>query len=206
MLRVDEIDKLVACATPAYKNIVALAAYGGLRASEIAGLIWDDVSFVDGCIHIRSQLAPLKKGEPPRRVKLKSRASTRTVVLLDRATEALLDQLRREQEKGFGHAEDFVFTTGAGTGRPYCRNRISSKGIGQAARKAGLGKVRCSGATPISGDAEGVRRCSEACRGEGDGPHAVSVRAVVREGLRGRPGHGRDANSARVHRVRRAIS
>lgn len=141
VLRVDEIDKLVACATPAYKNIVALAAYGGLRASEIGGLIWDDVSFVDGCIHIRSQLAPLKKGEPPKRVKLKSRASTRTVVLLERATEALLDQLLREQEKGFGHAEDFVFTTGAGTGRPYCRNRISSKGIGQAARKAGLGKV-----------------------------------------------------------------
>ena len=112
-----------------------------MRASEIAGLIWDDVSFVDGCIHIRSQLAPLRKGEPPRRVKLKSRASTRTVVLLERATEALLDQLRREQEKGFGHAEDFVFTTGAGTGRPYCRNRISSKGIGQAARKAGLGKA-----------------------------------------------------------------
>ena len=26
VLRVDEIDKLVACATPAYKNIVALAA------------------------------------------------------------------------------------------------------------------------------------------------------------------------------------
>jgi hypothetical protein len=92
-------------------------------------------------IHIRSQLAPLKKGEPPRRVKLKSRASARSVVLLERATEALLDQLRSEQEKGFGHAEDFVFTTGAGTGRPYCRNRISSKGIGQAARKAGLGKV-----------------------------------------------------------------
>jgi integrase len=122
VLRVDEIDKLVACATPAYKNIVAVAAYGGLRASEIAGLVWDDVSFVDGCIHIRSQLAPLRKSEPPRRLKLKSRASARTVVLLDRATEALLDHLRREQEKGFGNAQDFVFTTGAGTGRPYCRN------------------------------------------------------------------------------------
>ena len=54
----------------------ALAAYGGLRASEIAGLIWDDVSFVDGCVHVRAHLEPFKKGEPPRRVKLKSRAST----------------------------------------------------------------------------------------------------------------------------------
>ncbi len=34
-----------------------------------------------------------------------------------------------------------MFTTGVGTGRPYCRNRISSKGIGQAARRAGLGKA-----------------------------------------------------------------
>ena len=100
VLRVDEIDKLVACATPAYRTSSRLAAYGGLRASEIAGLIWDDVSFVDGCVHVRAQLAPLKKGEPPRRVKLKSRASTRTVVLLDRATEALLDQLAPRAGEG----------------------------------------------------------------------------------------------------------
>jgi integrase len=61
------------------------------------------------------------------------------VVLLERATEALLDQLQRELEKGRGRAEDFVFTTE--TGGPYCRNRISSKGIGQAATRAGLSKV-----------------------------------------------------------------
>jgi hypothetical protein len=113
------------------------------------------VSFVDGCIHVRAQLAPPTRGEPPKRVKLKSRASTRTVVLLDRATEALLDQVRRDQEKGLGRAEDFVFTTAAG--RPYCRNRISSKGIGQAARRQGWGRQvprfcadrqRLSGPTP----------------------------------------------------------
>jgi integrase len=139
VLRVDEIDKLVSFATPAYRNAVAVAAYCGLRASEVAGLVWEDVDFVDGCIRVRAQLAPRKRGEPPRRVRLKSRASSRTVVLLERATEALLDQLRREQGKGLGRAEDFVFTTDVG--RPYCRNRISSKGVGQAARRAGLGKV-----------------------------------------------------------------
>jgi integrase len=72
-------------------------------------------------------------------VKLKSRASSRSVVLLDRATEALLDQLQREQEKGLGGDGDFVFTTEVG--KPYCRNRISSKGIGGAARRAGVGNV-----------------------------------------------------------------
>lgn len=61
VLRVDEIDKLVASATPAFRNLVAVAAYCGMRASEIAGLIWEDVSFVDGCIHVRAQLAPAKK-------------------------------------------------------------------------------------------------------------------------------------------------
>jgi integrase len=100
VLRVDEIDKLVTCATPAYRNAVAVAAYCGLRASEVAGLVWDDVDFVDGCIRVRAQLAPLRGGEQPRRVKLKSRASSRMVVLLERATEALLDQLQREQAKG----------------------------------------------------------------------------------------------------------
>ena len=102
VLRVDEIDKLVASATPAFRNLVAVAAYCGMRASEIAGLIWEDVSFVDGCIHVRAQLAPGKKGAPSRRVKLKSTASYRTVVLLDRATVALVDQLQREQQKGLG--------------------------------------------------------------------------------------------------------
>ena len=91
------------------------------------------MDFVDGCIHVRAQLAPLRSGEQPRRVKLKSRASSRLVVLLERANEALLDQAQREQEKGLGRAEDFVFTTE--TGRPYCRNRISSKGIGQQPRE-----------------------------------------------------------------------
>jgi integrase len=71
-------------------------------------------------------------------VKLKSRASSRSVVLLDRATEALLDQLHREQEKGLGRDTDFVFTSAVGA--PYSRNRIY-KGIAQAARKAGLGTV-----------------------------------------------------------------
>ena len=61
VLRVDEVDKLVASATPAFRNVAAVAAYCGLRASEIAGLIWEDVSFVDGCIHVRAQLAPGRK-------------------------------------------------------------------------------------------------------------------------------------------------
>ncbi len=110
-----------------------------MTASEIAGLTWEDVSSVDGCIHVRAQLAPSKKGDPSRRVKLKSTtASYRTVVLLDRATVALFDQLQREQEKGLGRDIDFVFTTE--TGKPYCRNRIS-KCIACAAKTAGLGTV-----------------------------------------------------------------
>jgi integrase len=138
VLRVDEIDKLVASATHGFCNIAAVAGYCGLRASEIAGLVWEDISFVDGCIHVRAQLAPGKPGERPRRVKLKSAASYRTVVLLDRAADALLDQLKREHEKGLGRETDFVFTNDMG--KPYSRNQIS-KGIARAARRAGLGKV-----------------------------------------------------------------
>ena len=115
-----------------------MTGYCGLRASEVAGLVWEDISFVDGCVHVRAQLAPGKSGEQPRRVKLKSAASYRTVVLLDRAADALLDQLKREQEKGLGRDTDFVFTNDMG--KPYSRNQIS-KGIARAARRAGLGKV-----------------------------------------------------------------
>jgi integrase len=87
-------------------------------------------------------------------------------VLPERALDALLDQLGREQEKGLGAGEDFVFTTELG--RPYCRNRISSKGIGRAAERAGLGKV----------GAQVLRRSAAALRAYAGVPKHVAAREM----------------------------
>jgi integrase len=118
---------------------VIVLAFTGLRLSELAGLLWSDVDLVEGVIHVRKQLAPLKRWVEPERVKPKSRASARDVPLVDRAFEALVEQLRRKQARGFGADGDYVFTSV--TGRPLGAHRISKRGVTRSAKKAGLGHV-----------------------------------------------------------------
>jgi integrase len=139
VLRVAEIERLIAETSDSYRNAVIVLAYSGLRLSELAGLIWDDVDLVDRVIRVRKQLAPLTRGDVPVRVKTKSRASIRDVPLVDRAYDALLAQLKTEQAKGLGKENDFVFTSQ--TGRPMGASRIAKRGVRRAASKAGLGNV-----------------------------------------------------------------
>jgi integrase len=113
--------------------------YSGLRVSELAGLTWGDADLVDRVVRVSRQLAPLRRGEEPRRVRPKSPASVREVPLLDRAYEALVAQLRDEQAKGFGRESDYVFASL--TGRPLGRDRLSKRGVLGAATRAGLGHV-----------------------------------------------------------------
>ena len=107
--------------------------------SELCGSTWEDVDLIDKVVSVNKQLAPLRRGEEPERVKLKSRASLREVPLLDRAYEALVAQLEIEQAKGLGSESDFCFTSL--TGRPLGRDRLSKRGVAAAARKAGIGAV-----------------------------------------------------------------
>jgi integrase len=139
VLRVTEIERLIRATTTTYRHAVTLMAFSGLRVSECAGLTWADVDLVDRVVHVRKQLAPLRRGQQPARVKTKSRASTREVPLVDRAYEALVAQLEAEQARGLGGEDDFIFTSR--TGRPLGRERLSKRGVTKAAEKAGLGHV-----------------------------------------------------------------
>ena len=127
VLRPSEIERLIAATTPLYRYAVTVLAYSGLRVSEAAGLTWADVDLVERVLHVRKQLAPLRLGEEPRRVRTKSHASVRAVPLLDRAYDALLAQLESEQAKGLGAEGDFMFTSA--TGRPLDRHRLSKRGV-----------------------------------------------------------------------------
>jgi integrase len=139
VLRPIEIERLIHATTPMYRNAVIVLAYTGLRVSELAGLSWADADLVDRLVRVELQLAPLRRGEEPRRVKPKSRASRREVPLLERAYKALVEQLCAEQEKGLGNASDYVFTSE--TGRPLGRHRISKRGVLAAGKRADLGHV-----------------------------------------------------------------
>ena len=139
VLRPAEIEQLIGAATPTYRCAVIVMGYSGLRVSEVAGLTWADIDLVDRVVRVDRQLAPLRRGEEPRRVRPKSRASVREVPLLDRVYEALVAQLQDEQAKGLGTESDYVFTSL--TGRPLGRDRLSKRGVLAAAKRAGLGHV-----------------------------------------------------------------
>jgi integrase len=104
----------------------------GLRLSEALGLRWGDVELVEGVLHVRGQLAPLRAGEPPRIVPPKLPRSVRTVPLLPRLREALEELYAGEPD------EELVLRTRRGT--PLSRYN-ASRSIREAARRAKLGHV-----------------------------------------------------------------
>ncbi len=79
---------LIDAAAGRYRLLVAVWLFGGLRISEALGLVWDDVDLATGHLRVRHQLD--RKG---RRVKLKTSAGRRDVVLMD----ALASILRRHR-------------------------------------------------------------------------------------------------------------
>ena len=63
-----EIERLVAACAPRDRLMLATVLYTGLRISELLGLVWDDVDFAAGEIHVRAALArPPGRARPARR-------------------------------------------------------------------------------------------------------------------------------------------
>ena len=79
----------------------SLLVDAGLRASEALGLTWGDVALVEGVLHVRGQLAPLRAGEAPRIVPPKSSRGGRTVPLLPRLQDALEALYAGEDDSAF---------------------------------------------------------------------------------------------------------
>jgi integrase len=131
----EECSKLIKHALPSTRVLIALYAYTGLRQSEGLGLVWSDIDLEEGVLHVRKQLARKKRGEPVRRVPLKSERGERDVELLPE----LVTLLKRHKTKAFERAharpEDFVFSTDDG-GPLFYRN--VARDLGTAADRAKL--------------------------------------------------------------------
>lgn len=140
----EECSKLIEHSLPATKTLNALVAFTGVRQSEALGLIWDDLELPSkgeyGTMRVSLQLKRKKRGEPVRRVPLKTArrrrdAREREVDLLP----DLVDLLKRHKVEAFkrGHArpEDYVFATASGNPMYY---RNVSRDFGIAADRAGL--------------------------------------------------------------------
>jgi integrase len=91
-----------------------LAAYG-LRRGEVLGLMWPDVDFEGGLLHIRRALVPDNRTARLILGPTKTSGSDRTLPLTEEAREVLLAHRERLEMDGLYHPEGFVFPSLAGT-------------------------------------------------------------------------------------------
>ena len=135
-----ELALLVNHASDFWRPAVTLVAYTGLRLSEALGLRWAEVDLVDGELHVRRQLQRQRRERPTAVVdRLKSRASYRTVPIFPAVEAELVRLLEHELAAGRGRPDDLVFCTR--NGRPHNQRNLAQRGVGKAAKDAGLGHV-----------------------------------------------------------------
>ena len=129
----EEIARLLECCLPAYRTLVAMAIYTGMRISELLGLVWEDVDVDRGCVYVRAQLSRAHLGAPARRVAPKTRAAVRQIPLTPQLA-ALLRRHRVNAESAAGSA--WVFSTR--DGRPLGQRNVQRSALHLAADAAGL--------------------------------------------------------------------
>jgi integrase len=103
-------------------------AFTGVRISEALGLVWDDVDFDAGVIHVRKQL-----GRDGQRVLPKTDEAVRDVMLLGALGGVLRTHKLASSHSGPG---DFVFASETGT--PLQVRNVSRRGLDKAIEDAGL--------------------------------------------------------------------
>ena len=110
---------------------------GGLRQQEVLGLRWSEIDFKAGVMRVRHQLTRGDRNNPPRPIRLKTKAGIRDVVLVPDLAHTLQRHLRAiAAERGLPRQEDFVFTTA--TGSPLNYRNVSTRGLDKAADVAKL--------------------------------------------------------------------
>jgi integrase len=77
-----EIERLLATCTRRDRLMIATVLYTGVRISEMLGLVWDDIDFEAGVIHVRAQLSRAHRDAPAQRAAPKTPASVRDVPLV----------------------------------------------------------------------------------------------------------------------------
>jgi integrase len=146
----EECSKLIAATPDAYKVLMVLLCFTGLRISEALGLWWENIDLTEFLLRVEKQLARKKRGQPVRRVPLKGArrkgGERREVDLLAE----LVTELKRHKAEAFrrGHAKptDYVFTTSVGT--PLTYKNFLDRVFTPAANRAGLNRDGLPNLTP----------------------------------------------------------
>lgn len=111
-----EMGLVLDAAPERFRAALATMMFTGLRASEMLGLTWRDVDFDQEVIHARYQMR--SRGKNPDRVKLKTDAAERRVILIPQLAAVLAAHKLRSPWSG---PDDLVFTSTVGTTMTYRR-------------------------------------------------------------------------------------
>lgn len=132
ILEPQEIQSLLAGLQGPCRTMVMVAAFTGMRVSEILGLQWRDIDLEEGVVHLRrgvvnQQVTPLKTA-----------GSKRPHPIPPEVVTALSDW---KQETSYSQPEHWVFASPHSEGRfPYWPGTLLQKLVQPAARLAGISK------------------------------------------------------------------
>jgi integrase len=128
-----EMRELLAASPARYRLPISVGLFGGLRLSEILGLVWADVDFAGDQFCVRFQM-----GRDGKRRRLKTHAGSRDVILMAE----LAKELKRHRLASHHAADaDLVFATE--TGRTLGHRNLTGRGLEKACERAGLQGVTC---------------------------------------------------------------
>ena len=131
----EEVGRLLDAAPPAYRTLLATAAFTGLRVGELLGLTWHDIDFAGGFVRVRKQV---ERGSRLR-VEPKTRQAVRDVVLVPGLARLLREHLELAFQRGLARPGDLVFCSAKGT--PLNERNVAQRGLGRAVELAGLDEL-----------------------------------------------------------------
>jgi integrase len=124
----EEIGTLLRTAKPRWRPLLVIAAFTGLRASELRGLRWSDVDLKAQEIHVRQRADRYREVGAP-----KTESSSRTVPFGKMVANTLREWKARSEHSKPG---DYVFPTG--TGEVEHHQHIVQRGLQPAQVAAGV--------------------------------------------------------------------
>jgi integrase len=130
----EEIERLIAAASPAYAPIIATAAFTGARIREVLGLRWCDVDSAAKLLSVSKQIDV----NGTALVSIKTDAGERVNAIIPKLEPYLGREARMRAR--WSHDDDFVFSVRKDRPREY---RNVRRALAQAAKQAGLANVRC---------------------------------------------------------------
>ncbi len=132
---------LVAAGGSRYRSLYHLAIVTGMRISELRGLTWADVDWIQGTIKVRRQIQDIP-GQGPVSGDPKTLSGSRTILLNETTLNELREQQRRvgaEWAHGIWKRNDLIFPSSKGT--PFAKTDVQ-RDFWELLKVANLPRIR----------------------------------------------------------------